>query len=440
MELDSSAHAGPQNDRRTKLGVVVVAAGASTRMGGVDKVFADLHGRPVLAWSLGVFEAMPEIAAIALVLSASSLEKGRAFVAETGLRKVAATLTGGARRQDSVKAGLDALAASGVHFDLIAVHDGARPFVDDDMVRRGIDAVRATGAAVAGVPVKDTIKVAGPDRIVTGTPDRKTLWAVQTPQLFRAALVRDAHRTVKQDVTDDASMVEFIGGTVALFDGHAENIKITTPDDLLLAGLIAARRAGEPGTLGQGMAAFFAASSGGGVASPLSAGGAAPAAGAAVRFGTGFDGHKLAAPGPLRLGGVDVPFEMRLAGHSDGDVLLHAVASALLGAAGLGDLGRHFPSSDPAIKGIDSRVLLGRVAAMVRAHGWLVEYVDATIIAQRPRLADYLDRMAAAIAGSAGLATDGVNVKVTSTDGVGAIGEGQGIAAQAIATVRRAGG
>ena len=439
MELDSSALAGPQNDRQAELGVVIVGAGSGTRMGGVDKVFADLHGRPVLAWSLGVFEAMPEVAAIALVLSASSLEKGRALVAGTGLRKVAATLSGGTRRQDSVRAGLDALAASGAHFGLIAIHDGARPFVDEVMVRRGLAAVQATGAAVAAIPVKDTVKTAGPDRIVTGTPDRKTLWAVQTPQLFRTALVRDAHRRVSQDVTDDASMVEITGGRVALFDGHAENIKITTPDDLLLSGLIATRRAGEPGTLGQGGVAALAASLGGVGSMPMSASRSTPDTGGAVRVGTGFDGHKLAPPGPLLLGGVEVPFEMRLAGHSDGDVLLHAVASALLGAAGLGDLGRHFPSSDPAIKGIDSRVVLGRVPAMVRGRGWLPEYVDATIIAERPRLADYLDRMAAVIAESAGLAPDSVNVKVTSTDGVGAIGEGQGIAAQAIATVRKAG-
>lgn len=407
-------------------------------MGGVDKVFADLHGRPVLAWSLGVFNAMPEVAAIALVLSVSSLDKGRALVGEAGFRKVAATLPGGARRQDSVKAGLDALISSGVHVGLVAIHDGARPFADALMVRRGLTAVRATGAAVAAVPVKDTIKAAGPDRMVTETPDRKTLWAVQTPQLFRAALIHDAHQRVTHDVTDDASMVEMIGGTVTLFDGHAENIKITTPDDLLLAGLIAARQAGEPGTLGQGGVAAPAASP---VGSILTSKGASTSdTGAAVRFGTGFDGHKLAPSGPLRLGGVDVPFEMHLAGHSDGDVLLHAVASALLGAAGLGDLGRYFPSSDPVIKGIDSRVLLGRVAAMVRACGWLPEYVDATIIAQRPRLADHLEQMAAAISEDAGLAPASVNVKVTSTDGVGAIGEGQGIAAQAIATVRRTGG
>lgn len=432
MELGSSAQSGPKNDRLAKLGVVIVAAGKSARMGGVDKVFTDLHGRPLLKWSLDVFEAMPEVAVIALVLSAPSLEKGRALVAGTGLRKVAVTLSGGARRQDSVRAGIDALAASGATFSLIAIHDAARPFVDDLMVRRGLAALRATGAAVAAVPVKDTIKSAGPDHIVTGTPDRKTLWAVQTPQLFEARLIQDAHRRVSHDVTDDASMVEIIGASVEVFDGHSENIKVTTPDDLLLAGLIAARRAGEPGTLGPGSVM---------AATPMSpsSGRATPVSGGAVRFGTGFDGHKLASPGPLRLGGVDVPFEMRLAGHSDGDVLLHAVASALLGAAGLGDLGRHFPSSDQTIRGIDSRILLGRVVGMVRASGWLPEYVDATIIAQRPRLADYLDRMASAIAESTGLGTDSINVKVTSTDGVGAIGEGQGIAAQAVATIRKAG-
>jgi 2-C-methyl-D-erythritol 2,4-cyclodiphosphate synthase len=272
--------------------------------------------------------------------------------------------------------------------------------------------------------VKDTVKVAGPDRIVTSTLDRKSLWAVQTPQMFRTDLIAGAHRRVTHDVTDDASMVEATGGRVALFEGHAENIKVTTPDDLLLAGLIAARRAGEPGSLGAGVP-------------PASAGPAAADTGA-VRYGTGSDGHRLVPGVPLRLGGVEVPFELGLAGHSDGDVLLHAIANALLGGAGLGDLGRHFPSSDPSLRGMDSRVLLARAAAMARAAGWLPEYVDATIIAQRPRLAAYLDAMVAAICESAGLRAGQVNVKVTSTDSVGAIGEGQGIAAEAIATVRRA--
>jgi 2-C-methyl-D-erythritol 4-phosphate cytidylyltransferase/2-C-methyl-D-erythritol 2,4-cyclodiphosphate synthase len=410
------------------LGAVIVAAGSSTRMGGVDKVFADLRGRPVLAWSLSEFESCPQTAASVVVVAAKSLEQAQSLISERGLRKPVMFVTGGARRQDSVKAGLDALIRCGVACELVAVHDGARPFVDRDMIERGIEAAQVHGAAVAAVPVKDTIKSVDRNRAVAGTPDRRTLWAVQTPQVFQRDVILEAHRRVTGDVTDDASMVEALGGKVAVFEGHPENIKITTPDDLLLAELIAAKRAGEPGAV---------AVSGGMVSGPSLA--QAPRnVDLSVRVGTGFDGHRLAPPGPLRLGGVDIPHDQRLAGHSDGDVLLHAVASAFLGAAGLGDLGRHFPSSDPSLRGTDSRVLLRRVMDMVGARGWLPEYVDATIIAQRPKLAAHLDQMAAAISGSTGLARERVNVKVTSTDGVGAIGEGQGIAAQAIAMVRRA--
>lgn len=401
-------------------------------MGGVDKVFADLRGKPVIEWSVDVFERCADVASIVIVLSASSLSYGKELFGKSKVTKVSSIVTGGARRQDSVRAGLDALTGHSPACEMIAIQDGARPFVDDEMVSRGVVAADREGAAVAAVPVKDTVKVAGPDRIVLETLDRSRLWAVQTPQVFRTDVILDAHRRISQDVTDDASMAEMAGHRVVLFDGHPENIKITTPDDLLLAGLIAARRAGEPGSVvGGGPSTLTRTLS-------LPGRGEVDLAAGGLRAGTGFDGHRLAPPGPLRLGGVDVPFEMHLAGHSDGDVLLHAVASAFLGAAGQGDLGRHFPSSDPSLKGLDGRVLLARVLAMLRTRGWLPEYVDATIIAQRPKLAAYLGQMAAAIAGAAGLPGDRVNVKVTSTDGVGAIGAGEGIAAQAIVTARKA--
>jgi 2-C-methyl-D-erythritol 4-phosphate cytidylyltransferase/2-C-methyl-D-erythritol 2,4-cyclodiphosphate synthase len=422
-EPDEPSPKGP-DELADRLGVVVVAAGSSTRMGGLDKIFAPLRGTPVLAWSLRCFEADERVVAVVVVVSEANVAAAKELAAGADLRKVAAVVKGGARRQDSVRAGLEALLSSTKGYRHVAVHDGARPFVDQDMIGRGLTAVKQSGAAVAAVRVKDTIKTVGPDLVVTATPERSTLWSVQTPQVFRADLIYVAHRRVTQEVTDDASMVELTGGKVAVFDGHPENIKITTPEDLLLAEVIAARRAGSGPV--PGFAWAHSQSAG-----PATAG---------LRFGIGFDGHRLEAPGPLRLGGVDVPFEMRLAGHSDGDVLLHGVCSAVLGAAGLGDMGRQFPSSDPALKGIDSRELLRRTAAMARSIGWMPEYVDATIVAQRPKLAPYLDAMAGQIALAAGLPRDRVNVKVTSTDGVGAIGEGQGIAAQVIATVARSGG
>ena len=389
------------------LGVIVVAAGSSTRMGGGDKQFADLNGVPVLGYSLKTFAGSKHVSGIAVVLSSDNLERGRGYVSEAGLDDLVICVQGGERRQDSARIGLETLRSSAPESEIIAVHDGARPFVDEPMIERGLAAVRVTGAAVAAVPVKDTIKASGSDRVVTKTLDRSGLWAIQTPQVFNTEVLSAAYQSVTDDVTDDASMVELAGGLVAVFDGHPENIKITTPDDLLVAGLIASRRQGvEPSTGEQ-------------------------------RWGTGFDGHKLAAGGPLRLGGVDVPFDHHLEGHSDGDVLLHAISSSILGAASLGDLGSVFPSSDQQLAGIDSGVILAECVRMAFADGWVVTHLDATIVAQRPKLAGHLSEMANQVAKIAEIPHSSVNIKVTSTDGVGAIGVGEGIAAQAIATLSR---
>ena len=396
----------PRSNYRS-LGVIIVAAGSSARMSGGDKQFADLNGEPVLGYSLRVFARCRHVAGIALVLSSDNLDRGRRLVSDAGLDDLVICVQGGERRQDSARIGLQTLMSSVAETEFIAVHDGARPFVDDSMIERGLATARVTGAAVAGVPVKDTIKACGPNRVVTKTLDRRGLWAIQTPQIFRTDVLSAAYETVTAEVTDDAAMVEVGGGLVAVFDGHPENIKITTPDDLLVAGLIASRRQGvEPSTGEQ-------------------------------RWGTGFDGHRFVSGGPLRLGGVDVPFDQHLEGHSDGDVLLHAVSSSILGASSLGDLGSVFPSSDQQLAGIDSGVILARCVEMARSGGWAVTHLDATIVAQRPKLAGHLRDMAYQIAKTAKIPLTAVNIKVTSTDGVGAIGAGEGIAAQAIATLSR---
>ena len=398
---------GDPRTNSQSLGVIIVAAGSSTRMGGGDKQFADLNGEPVLGHSLRVFARCRHVAGIALVLSWDNLDRGRRLVSDAGLDDLVMCVQGGERRQDSARIGLEALKSSVAETEFIAVHDGARPFVDDSMIERGLATARVTGAAAAGVAVKDTIKACGPNRVVTKTLDRRGLWAIQTPQIFRTGVLSAAYETVTAEVTDDAAMVELGGGLVAVFDGHQENIKITTPDDLLVARLIASRRQGvEPSSDEQ-------------------------------RWGTGFDGHRFVPGGPLRLGGVDVPFDRHLEGHSDGDVLLHALSSSILGAASLGDLGSVFPSSDQQLAGIDSGVILARCVEMARSGGWAVTHLDATIVAQRPKLAGHLRDMAMQIATTANIPLTSVNIKVTSTDGVGAIGAGEGIAAQAIATLSR---
>lgn len=387
------------------VGAVLLAAGSSARMDGVDKQLLTLRGWPVFIHSLRVLDDSSQIDSICVVFSVRNFEAGKQALAGECFSKVIATVVGGARRQDSVKLGIEALTATEHAPDWLVIHDAARPFVDEAMIGRGLIAARETGASVTAVPLKDTVKQVT-EHTVVATPDRDHLRIVQTPQVFLASTLIEAHSAVTADVTDDASMVEKIGGTVTVFDGGYDNIKITTPDDIAIANAIYDRKHGQP--VDQ----------------------------IARRWGIGFDGHSLVDGGPLRLGGVEIEFDKRLEGHSDGDVLLHAVTSALLGAAGLGDMGSNFPSSDKSLAGIDSAELLTRSLQKIRESGWEPEHLDATIIAQQPRLSGHVEAITNRIAGVISLDKASVNIKVTSTDHVGAIGEGRGIAAQAVATIR----
>ena len=216
---------------RPTLGAVIVAAGGSTRMGGIDKLFAPLAGRPLLARTLAAFQECPAVDLVALVVLKENLERARALVAEYGFSKVRHVCPGGARRQDSARAGLEALGEC----DYVAVHDGGRPLVTPNLIERGLEAARETGVAVPALPVVDTIKEAGPDATVVRTLDRGRLWAAQTPQVFRRDILLRAHREVQGDVTDDAAMVEALGLPVRLFPGERTNIKVTTPEDQRLA-------------------------------------------------------------------------------------------------------------------------------------------------------------------------------------------------------------
>ncbi|HCI85474.1 MAG TPA: 2-C-methyl-D-erythritol 4-phosphate cytidylyltransferase, partial [Dehalococcoidia bacterium] len=265
------------SESQGRLGVIVVAAGRSSRMQGVDKQVALLGGEPVISHSLRVFEESNEVRSVVLVMSAGNIDEGNQAVDSGDFTKVIGVVAGGERRQDSVKIGLDVLSEKGI-FEFTAVHDGARPFVDEEMLDRGLSVAAKVGSAIAAVPVKDTIKTA-PHRVVTDTPDRSGMWAVQTPQIFRSDILKTAHEMTTEDVTDDASMVEAAGGLVAIFDGSNDNIKITTPEDLELAALIHNRRQDCP-----------QANSG-------------SSENEGSKFGIGFDGHGLVEGGPLRLGG-----------------------------------------------------------------------------------------------------------------------------------------
>jgi len=225
-------------DEKKRTGAIIVAAGTSQRMGGVDKVLALLGGKPVLARVIDAFEGCGSVDQIVVVLSKQNLEQGQQLVAEQGWSKVTDVCLGGRRRQDSVLDGLGLLDQC----DWVVVHDGARPLVTADLIDQGLEAAKETGAAVAAVPVTDTIKVAGTDRLVQHTPSRDDLWAVQTPQVFRFDIITEAYRRAEGEVTDDATLVEQLGYGVKLYMGSYDNIKVTTPDDLILAEAFLQRR------------------------------------------------------------------------------------------------------------------------------------------------------------------------------------------------------
>ena len=238
--MTASGGSGPPSAGAAGVGVVVAAAGESRRMRGVDKTFAPVLDRPLIAHAIETLDRMGQVDAIVIVSQAESLDAMRRLVEREGWRKVTAVVPGGPRRQDSVAAGLDALGPR----EWVVVHDGARPCFDIALVARGLEAARETGAAVAAVPSKDTIKSAGPDLVVTATLPRQQLWLVQTPQVFRYDILRSAYESADEDVTDDASLVERAGHRVKLFMGSYANIKVTTPEDLALAELLLRRAAG----------------------------------------------------------------------------------------------------------------------------------------------------------------------------------------------------
>jgi len=396
---------------------IVVAAGRGSRMGAdVPKQFLKLAGKPMLLYALELFESMPEIGEIVLVTGEDEIERCEALCAAHGLRKVRRVAAGGTERQQSVHRGL--AAASG---EWVLVHDAARPLVTAEAVRRCIAAAEASGAAALAVPVKDTIKIVDKGGRITATPERRTLRAVQTPQAFRRELLLACHERAARDgfaATDDAMVVERYGHPVATAEGEYSNIKITTPEDLALAEWLLRTGRREDADAPAGAAAGGAFSEG---------------AGSMIRIGQGFDVHAFAEGRPLVVGGVRIPHERGLLGHSDADVLLHAIADAVLGALGLGDIGKHFPDTDPAYKDADSAKLLEHVWSLAKERGWRLGNVDATIIAQRPKMAPHIPRMVETIARV--LEADEpsqVNVKATTTERLGFTGREEGIAAQAV--------
>ncbi len=382
-----------------RVSAVLVAAGSSTRMG-FDKLSFDLGGETVLHRSIRAFEQDPLVTEIVLVAG-----KNRAFVEQQAAdcTKPVQIVTGGTTRAESAKNGV--LAAAG---ELVAVHDAARPFVSQAVITAALEAAARCGAAAPAVPVKDTIKAAArgngktvPDAcLVYTTPDRSTLYAVQTPQCFDRAAYLAALEELDEEkarlVTDDCSLFELTGRTVQLTQGDYANLKITTREDLPRPEQKEEHK---------------------------------------MRIGHGYDVHRLVEDRKLILGGVEVPFEKGLLGHSDADVLTHAVMDAVLGAAALGDIGQHFPDNDPAYAGADSLKLAGHVAQILKEHGYRIGNIDATLLCQRPKLAPYIPAMRQNLADAFGLPVDAVSVKATTEEHLGFTGEGLGIAAHAVALI-----
>ncbi|MBV8851428.1 MAG: bifunctional 2-C-methyl-D-erythritol 4-phosphate cytidylyltransferase/2-C-methyl-D-erythritol 2,4-cyclodiphosphate synthase [Methylobacteriaceae bacterium] len=388
--------------------ILVVAGGRGTRVGGDQpKQYRPLLGLPLLTRTLANLAAAAPDAHLRTVIHPDDREAYDAALCTLSRtsKSWATPAIGGPTRQQSVRNGLEALAADGLSQQaIVLVHDAARPFPSRDLVARAIESARSHGAAVPGLPLTDTVKQVAPSGRIHGSPDRATLRTVQTPQAFRFDVLLAAHRQAadagEHDLTDDAAVVERAGHAVYVFDGEKENVKLTTADDFSRAE---ARLLGEL---------------------------------ADIRCGQGFDVHAFGAGDHVWLGGLKIPHDQGLEGHSDADVLAHAITDAILGALADGDIGAHFPPSDPKFKGAASSLFLADAVQRVKARGGLLAHVDATLICERPKIGPHRDAIRENLAKVMGVALSRVALKATTSERLGFTGRGEGIAAMATATIR----
>ena len=379
---------------------IIVAAGRGLRAGsGGPKQYRAIGGRTVISRAMEPFCGHPQIFAVQPVLNPDDAAMFNEAVSDMRYQPPA---RGGATRQASVHAGLEALAAQSP--DVVLIHDAARPFVTAALISRAIDAAGLTGAAVPAIPVTDTIKLIGETGNVEATPERARLRIAQTPQAFRFDVILDAHRRAardgRDDFTDDAALAEWAGLTVATFEGDPANMKLTTPEDFVREEARLAAMLGD------------------------------------VRTGSGYDVHAFGHGDHLMICGVRVPHTRGFLAHSDGDVGLHALVDAILGALADGDIGSHFPPSDPTWKGAASHQFLKYAVDRVAARGGRIAHLDVTLICERPKVGPLRDAMRARIAEITGLNVSRVAVKATTSERLGFTGREEGIAAMATATVR----
>ena len=372
-----------------KVTAVVTAAGSGRRMGTpLPKQFLKIGGKTVLEKAVEPFEASEHVDEIIVVGSSEFLELCTGLCRQ--FSKFSRAVAGGKERQDSGRHALNL-----VEDGSVLIHDGARPYVDMETIMRVLEAAAGTGAAVAAVPVKDSVRqTRGGDNTDSITLPRDRLYSVQTPQGFDVALIREAYAAAEGEGflgTDDGGLAERAGHPVTIVEGSYRNIKITTQEDL-----------------------------------PME-----------TRIGTGFDVHRLTEGRKLILCGTEIPFEKGLLGHSDADVAVHALMDAMLGAAAMGDIGRHFPDTDDAYKGISSMILLQKVRELIEQEGFRLGNADITIMAQRPKLSPYIEKMRTNIAAVLGMDAGSINVKATTTEKLGFVGRQEGIAAEAVCTINR---
>ena len=408
----AASSAASVHPRKPAAAAVIAAGGTGIRIGSpLPKQFLEIAGKPVLLHTLDVVSSLEEVIQIVIALPEEHIPTANEILKGQPVRADVLCVPGGASRQESVLRGVAHVRQDA---DVILVHDAVRPLCDRETMVRVLDAAWKKGAAVPGLPASETIQRISRRGFVLATPPRGELYAIQTPQAFHAAILRSSLDRAEREGyvgTDESSVVRRAGHRVFVVEGSPYNIKITRPLDLDIAETVISGRLGKEG----GME----------MAEPR------------LRVGHGIDYHRFAEGLRLILGGVEIPYEKGLEGHSDADVLSHAVCDALLGAAGLGDIGRHFPDDDPANRGRCSLEFLCAVRAKIKDAGWAIRNVDATLLAQKPKLAPYMPGMRQNIAEALGADIADISVKATTTEGMNAEGRGEGISAQAVALIFR---
>lgn len=386
----------------TRVHTVIPAAGRGVRFGSQkNKIFRELNGRPIIEWTVDAFRMTVDN--ITVVAGADDIDQLEKLVARGNVRVV----LGGQTRQESVWNGLQTVENDEA---VVLVHDAARPLVSPDLIFRCIESAREFGSGVAAVKVVDALKSSrvtdDADTVINTDVDRSSIWAAQTPQAFTAGILRRAHQMAACDEfagLDESSLVQRLPNTtVRLVPGDRRNLKITTEEDLAFASLIA------PSSYGL-----------------------------ENRIGIGYDIHRLVDGRPLWLGGVQIPSDIGLDGHSDADVILHAICDSLLGAAALPDIGHLFPNTDQEYLGVSSVKLLDRVRSLLQEHGWSVGNIDTMVIAERPKIAPFIEQMKLTISDVLLVSQNRISVKATTNEGIGSLGAGDGIACHASASIFR---